>query len=221
MRAQELEQGMLDELAFLTQLGESFWTALGESCGMAPALLRSEVISAAHVSMAFFSMRTLAEARKFPWCLGVGDKDKNLDDLAAGPMPAEPVSAKIWHLVRLGFNRTQLKQGLDLIVDCPWGTASAEQQHASATIMKKFHPEYGMESLMLRSMLHSFRLLLPGATEAEKQLSAQLQKVQKLMAKRPQCISGRQADVRRPGVQGQSCDEAAGDSSCGATAAHR
>ena len=177
LRAQKLKGGMLEELAFLTHLGGPFWTALGEACGMAPALLRSEVISAAHVPMAFFSVRTLAEARMLPWCLGVGDKDKNLDDLAVGPMPAEPVSAKIWHLVRLGFNRTQLKQALDLLMDCPWGTASAEQQHASATVMKKFHPEYGTETLMLRSMLHSFRLLPPGATEGEKQLLAQQQKV--------------------------------------------
>ena len=123
-----------------------FWIALGEACGMAPALLRSEVISAAQASMAFFSVRALAEARKLSWCLGAGDKDKNLDNLAAGPMPAEPVSAKIWHLVRLGFNRTQLKQALDLLMDCPGGMASAEQQHASATTVKKLHPECGLGS---------------------------------------------------------------------------
>jgi len=196
LRARELEETMLEELAFLTNLGEPLWIALGDACGMAPGQLRSEVISAAHVSMAFFSMRTLAEAKKLPWSLGVGDKDKNLDELAAGPRPAEPVSAKIWHLVRLGFSRPQLKQALELVMDCPWGTASAEQQHASATLFKKFHPEYGMETLMLRSMLHSFRLLLPGAVEGEKQLASQLKRVQVLMAKKPERISGRHLFVK-------------------------
>eukprot|EP00974_Lingulodinium_polyedra_P080966 7843964-Lingulodinium_polyedra.AAC.1 len=94
-------------------------------------------------------MRTLADARRLPWSLGAGDREANLVVLQAGPKPEEPVAAKIWHLLRLGYNRLQLNLGIDLLMDCPWGTASVERQHASATLLRKYHPEYGQETFMV------------------------------------------------------------------------
>eukprot|EP00974_Lingulodinium_polyedra_P075124 7279293-Lingulodinium_polyedra.AAC.1 len=58
-------------------------------------------------------------------------------------------------------------------MDCPWGASSAEQLHASATSSRKFHPEYGTETLMVRAFLRSLRLLMPGPTPEGKQLLSQ------------------------------------------------
>eukprot|EP00974_Lingulodinium_polyedra_P134167 11228301-Lingulodinium_polyedra.AAC.1 len=158
---------------------------------MAPSILKSETLAAAHTSIGFVTMRCLAEAKKLPWCLGVGDVDSNLDSLLEGPVPQEPMAAKVHQLLSVGFNREQVKQALSLLLDCPWGTATVEQGHASGTLLKKFHPELGKESLVLRSFFHSFRRLLPGPTEGEKVLAAAEAKVQKLLAKEPQKVTGR------------------------------
>jgi hypothetical protein len=85
-----------------------------------------------------------------------------------------------------------LKQGLELLLDCPWSTASAEQQHASATLMKKYHKEYSTESLRLRSLGHTLRLLLPSLTPEEKQRQKAHTTLARLESKRPQHFGGRQ-----------------------------
>ena len=81
-------------------------------------------------------------------------------------------------------------------MDAPWSTSSAEQVHASATIFRKYHPEYGTETLMVRAFLHPLRLLMPGPTQEEKQLSAQARRVTALLSKKPQHIAGRQVFVQ-------------------------
>ena len=87
--------------------------------------------------------------------MGTGDVDENLT--AAGPEPDQPTASNIWRLVRFGYNRAQLKKGLSLLLDAPWGTSGAEQQHASATLLKKFHPEVGQDSVMEHAFLHTLR----------------------------------------------------------------
>ena len=86
---------------------------------MDPCLLRSETLAAAHTSIGFVTMRALAEAKKLPWCLGVGDVDRNLQSLLEGPEPEEPIAAKVYRLLLVGFNTEQVKVGLALLLDCP------------------------------------------------------------------------------------------------------
>eukprot|EP00972_Heterocapsa_arctica_P096300 14207510-Heterocapsa_arctica.AAC.1 len=61
----------------------------------------------------------------------------------------------------MGFNRQQLLVGLQLLLDCPWGTVAVEQAHASAAVVKRYHHEYGLETLLPRSFVHGMRKLLP------------------------------------------------------------
>eukprot|EP00974_Lingulodinium_polyedra_P055067 5296152-Lingulodinium_polyedra.AAC.1 len=146
---------MLEELEFLASIKPAVWQALGQACGCAPAILQSEVVIAGHISFAFMEKRSFSQAAKLPWALGMGDIEENLQELKNGPEPQDVTSSKIWHLLQVGYNMQQLKQGVELLMDCPWGTSSAEQLHASATIFRKFHPEYGTETLMVRAFLHS------------------------------------------------------------------
>ena len=196
-RVAELEDAMAQEVGFLTSLKQPVWEAIGNVCGMTPGELRSRVLSAAHVANGFLYTKCLTPAKQLPWSLGVGDVDENLSRLAGGPLPAQPTAQKIWQLLRIGYNNAQLKIGLALLLDAPWGTASVEQQHASATVVKKFHPEISQESLMERAFLHTFRLLLPSPDTEAQRVEAQRQRViQLLFRRRPQAIGGRQVFVK-------------------------
>ena len=90
----------------------------------------------------------------------------------------------------------QILQGLELLLDCPWSTGSAEQQHASATMVRRQHPEYGLESVRIRACVHSLRLLLPSKTNEEKQLAKQVSVLARLEAKQPSRLTGRHLYVR-------------------------
>lgn len=164
MHLSHLKSTMVEELQFLSNIRPKVWQALGSACGMAPKALRSEVLTAGHISLAFMEMRAFSEAGKLPWTLGVGDIEQNLAQLKQQPEPSDATSWKIWHLLHIGYNVEQLKQGARLLMDAPCGASSAEQVHASATIFRKYHPEYGTETLMVRAFLHSLRLLMPGPT---------------------------------------------------------
>ena len=74
--------------------------------------------------------------------------------------------------------------------------SSAEQVHASATMFRKSHPEYGTETLTARAFLHSLRLLMLGPKREEKQISAQARRVTALLSQRPEHLAGRQVFVQ-------------------------
>jgi hypothetical protein len=196
LRCAELEEALGDEVSYLANMKDVVWDTLAETCSMSGGELRSEVLGASHISIGFLQSKVLQEAKAFPWCLGYGDQPSKLSALKAGPQPEEPVTAKIWQLLQLGFNEHQLKRGLELLMDCPWGTATVERQHASATLVKKHHPEYGTESLVSRAFFHTLRLCLPGQSPEEKRLAAQQRKLDKLVRKAPQRITGRQVFVK-------------------------
>ena len=186
-----------EEMDFIDGLGAFTWNTLNSLFdGEDPGDFQAEVLSAGHRAIAYVNIKTLSEARSHPWSLAVGDMDGNLMALQQGPEPEEPVARKIWHLLRLGVDLKQVKQGLSLLLDCPWGTASAEQQHASGTIMRKFHPELGQESLMVRSLLHTLRHLMPQASREGRRLLRAQQALERLRQKNPERLSGRQMYVK-------------------------
>lgn len=191
LRLRELEDAMNDEMRFLANTSDSVWAWLGEALDICAATLRSDVLAAGHTTIGFIATKSLSEAKKLPWSLGCGDVDLNLDELIAGAEPAEPTAAKIYRLLRLGFNRLQIKQALSLLMDAPWGTQSVEQGHASATLVKKVHPEFSKESLMLRAFFHSFRKLLPSISDEDKKLVALGKRVNRLLQKSPDKVTGR------------------------------
>lgn len=191
LKAQELEDTMAQEIEFLAGIKASVWKWLGETCDLDAAKLRSDVLAAAHVQVGFIMTKALGEAKGLPWSLGCGNVDQNLDELLAGGPPTDPTAAKIKRLLELGYNRAQIKQGLALLLDCPWGTQSVEQGHASATLVKKAHPDFSRDSLMLRSFFHSFRRLLPGPSQEERRTDAHCRNVDKLLAKSPTKLAGR------------------------------
>jgi hypothetical protein len=196
MRLAFLKQCVLEEQQWLDGLPSQVWEPIAEVVGCAAPELRADTIAAGHISVAFLHARVFSEAEKHPWSLACGDIPANLEELANGPEPVERTARKIWRLLQLNFNRHDIQQGLELLLDCSWGTASAEQQHASATLVKKFHREIGTEGLLVRSLLHSMRHLLCQPTTEERHMERLGRQVAKLQAKQPQNIQGRQLYFR-------------------------
>jgi hypothetical protein len=196
-RIAEHRASVEEEIDWLAGLDMSVWEALaGVCCEHSGQVLRADTMQAAHISMAFVDQKVFRECSKHPWSLATGDQEENLKTLAAGPEPEEPTAWKIWKLCRLGFPRAQVLEGLQPLLDCPWGTASVERQHASATLVLGRHPDYGSETLLLRSLAHSLRLLVPGQSQTERRLARQRLVLEKMGRQRPQGISGRQIYVK-------------------------
>lgn len=198
-RLAALTETVDSELDWLASVGSHVWEPLASMASRADLsgqVLRSECLHAAHISRGFMQHRFFAAASEYPWRLATGDQDANLASLMSGPKPAEECAGKIWELLHLGFNKNQIKQGLELVLDAPWGTASAEQQHASATLIKKHHKEYNTETLRLRSLCHTLRLILPTISVEDKQIHKAQASLAKLSSKRPQNFGGRQLYLR-------------------------
>ena len=190
-RADMLSDTLLEELTWLSNLPEHVWGNIGSTCGLHAQELRSNTLEAAHVSVAFIRHRTLSMVNEYPWSLLQGDINANLDRLKAAERPQESVASKIWGLLQIGFNRHELLLGLDLLSDCGWSTTSVEQQHGSAAVMHKVHPDYSSETLTTRSMVHMMRQFFRRSPEDHKE-AALAAKVRRLFAKKPQHFTGRQ-----------------------------
>ena len=111
--------------------------------------------------------------------MSVGDVPTNLDNLVAGARPKQPVAAKIWNLLKTGWPRADLIAGILMMRQAPWGTGPAEQQHASATVVAKFHAEIGGDALAIRAFLHTLRhyihpMEVAGSTPGQRPVSGGL-----------------------------------------------
>ena len=113
--------------------------------------------------------RFLNHVLQLPFRLCIGDVDQNLQELVSEDEPAEPTSRKIWQLIKVyGCNKERIKAALALVAQASWHTGVAEQQHASGTVVSKYHPEITQDALVIRAYVHTLRHLLPEATEGEK-----------------------------------------------------
>ena len=188
------EVAMNEELAWISNIPRCVWGMLDKVAHCGSRVLCSDTLAAAHVQKAFVNNRFIETAKGLPWCLCRGDLNLNLRNLKDGPMPYEPTAFKIWTLMQepICWPLDELVRGLKLMGDCPWTTTSTEQQHASATLIKRYHPDYVQDTVMHRAMVHSLRRLVPSRSEDEKQVEILRAKLQKLASKSPAKISGRQ-----------------------------
>ena len=96
--ADKVKAAMQDELAWLegrpARLWASVLAAIDSSFGWTALRLRSDILSGAHISAAYFSMKTMALVERHPWCIARGDMYRNLDELKAAPQPDQATAAK-------------------------------------------------------------------------------------------------------------------------------
>ena len=189
-----LKEEVHTELSWLSGLIPFVWERLA-TCSVSDGFgsLRSDVLHGALAAAGFLDQKVFRHADGHPWSLARGNIGDNITKLLPEACPEEPIAAKVWGLCTHGFNQEMVSQGLRLLLEVPWGTVAAEQQHASATIMKKHHKELTTETLRLRAFAHSMKHLFPDPPSAnEKKVRQTMQKLEKLASKRPQNTGGRQ-----------------------------
>ena len=189
----ELWAAATKELKYVVDLPDHLWCKLAQvSDGLTATQLKDRVIRGAHVSYHFLWRRVLKPAGGLPWRLVRGNVDENLDWLAAQPAaPSEPCSKNMWYLLQNDrLPRAHLKAVVSLLGECSWSSMPAEQQHASVALLHRWHPEYGVEQLVSRAILHQTVRLLPHMRKGEKQLVKLVRKMQQVDARQPQKVSG-------------------------------
>ena len=188
-----MEDDMKQELYYLSNLSDASWSLFDDVVGAdpSPRVLRTEVLTAASISAAFVYRRAFRSAKSLPWTLTRGCIAENLRALAAGDMPDETISAKIWQLMRLGYNVKELTEALGLLAEARWSTKVVEQQHGSAAAMHKAHPSYIAESLSRRAFLHMVTALLPSPSDSDPRRDKIDRRIAALERQQPEKISGR------------------------------
>jgi hypothetical protein len=190
----KLKQLAAEEMQWLCDVGDSIWDALATLCEAPSSQLRDLTLRAAHVAHGFVRMRIFDVAESPPYDIALGDIDANMRRLKDGAEPnTHPVTWKIWKLMQLDSNHNEIRAGINLMRELPWGTKPAEEQHASVSLMARHHPDYEQSSLQHRAALHTLRKILPAETADEvraKRLGAQLSRLE---SRRPHAIGARQA----------------------------
>lgn len=159
-----LESTVQEELEWVTELvGDFSWQQLaavvGEGCSVHD--LRTEIILASFTSAAFLRRKIFVPAKQLPWSLVTGEGvDVELQKLQeSNEAMVDPTAAKIRSLALVGYNRHELKQAIELLLDIRWSTSVVEQGHRSATIVRQLHKTLGKDMLMMRSYLHMLKPL--------------------------------------------------------------
>ena len=152
--------------------------------------MKAECIVGAHTSFHFFWRRVLELAGNETWCYTRGDLAANIEELKTGPEPTEPTSNQLWQLAHLGYPVHLLILTLKLLAQVAWTTLPCEQFHGSLSVFRRWHPEFGPEPLVGRSLVLQFaRILVPQISKAERELAKTQAIIRKLGAK-PQKGSG-------------------------------
>jgi hypothetical protein len=206
-QADVLRQAMHDAASRIGDISIFIWDRLGGLSGCHGAHMRSMCIRAAHRTCAFTEFRVLRVADQLPWSLCRGDIADNLDLLKQGDRPADTTSGKLWDLLHIDYNKYQLVRMVELLGDAPWSTYVTEQLHASAALVSRHHPDYGLGTLLSRSLVITARKLLPAESKQQKGIARLQKRVNVLLNKCPEKAGARQrffADLSKAGASRRS-----------------
>eukprot|EP00971_Amphidinium_carterae_P325342 6455568-Amphidinium_carterae.1 len=182
-----------DEYLCLEEITPGAWKVLAESFQSDPETIRDMVLLSATTAWGYLDWRVLSVATSLPWSLCLGDTAGNLAELLAqGTPPQEPISLRIWQLHSIGVTDAVLLDGINALQSCAWTSQVSERQHASTSLVKKHHPEYGLESLSSRSWMHFFNNFLFRQNASERVYRHHMQKLARAQRRQPNKCTGRQ-----------------------------
>ena len=139
-----LRELIAGEIAELENLPLQTWQRLTIFADVDAHTLQHAVLTVVRVAAAYFEKKTLIPASSQIYSLLEGDIESNVLHFTQGPAPPEAgVLAKLYVLWHAGYNRHLILQALDLLSQCPWSTMVVEQLHASCSLVRRHHPEYG------------------------------------------------------------------------------
>lgn len=188
------EAASREELALIGSWDMQVWQGMhdrGLIGEVAPRVFQGRVIHAGLNALAFLESECYRPALMYPWYLAQGDVDANLRALQTGPEATEETTFKIQKLLKRGYNYQQIKSGVLLLREVPWGTVSTEQAHASVTLVKRQHPQFELESIVVRAGIHTLRKLLPQVSPEEKALAKLQQALARLRTSQTRKITGK------------------------------
>ena len=155
----EVLETAIEELQLLESLPTEVWKCLSDHAGISPTDMRHKVTSGCHVSLAYLDKRVFSTLCALPWSLCIGDVNHNLEQLLQEPeMPTDVTSQKIWSLGRSGFDRRRLVQAIEAMRELSFTSHLTEKLHASAALVKRHHPDYGVRTTEMRAFVHTFRI---------------------------------------------------------------
>eukprot|EP00971_Amphidinium_carterae_P352665 6492695-Amphidinium_carterae.3 len=160
------------ELEFILAISDSVWMRFGSFCNARGHILRHQVVRASLVAIAYMSRKIFEVAEGLPWDLALGDLETNLSELVSLPTPPEEVvSQKIWTLAAAGIPKARLLQCLRLLQCVSWTSHVTERLHASASVIRKRHPDYTSDTLRARAFLHSLSSPCQRLTDVKQEIS--------------------------------------------------
>lgn len=99
----------------------------------------------------------------------------------------------IWMLLTKGLVTTEdIVKALRLLQQLPWSTNTTEEQHASASVIARLHPEYDAETVRIRAFVHCFLKILPAKGDEDKHIEKEREQLGCLMRLNPNYLTGRQ-----------------------------
>ena len=101
------------------------------------------------------------------------------------------MSAQLWMLLRIGFDKKQLVSTINVLAEAPWTTMVAEQQHSSLARLRVWHPEYSANALVSHALVLQLRRLLPAVSDTEKKIQRLRASLDRVLAKNPEKASVR------------------------------
>ena len=175
LRARELWGGVNMELDYVSHFPRLLWVYLASAVGD-PALdfhdMRSMVIEAARVSIAYLDRNLYSPLREKPLSLTQGDMDHNLEELRARDVTGDDDLTKKIHFC-MHLCAHQCKQAMRLVLDAPCSIALVEKGHAAGAFVKRFHRTLGQAQLELRAFLNEVRPLFRMSPEQARSLKLQ------------------------------------------------
>jgi len=189
-----LQKLVMEEISWVGALDAFIWQRFSAVLGGAalPWELCHSALHAGQVARAFMHERIFSAVQGYPWKLAVGNVQENFDALAASDEPhSDSCTHKNRLLLRAGFSRASLAEGVALLAEVPWSSVPVEQAHASAATLHRFHPGYSEEMLATRATLHQCRHLFQDPEQA-KEARAQ-QRLTVMQRKNPAKTSGKHA----------------------------
>eukprot|EP00971_Amphidinium_carterae_P327501 6458906-Amphidinium_carterae.1 len=168
-----LDQLMMD-LDYLDHMDPFITGVVANMVCIEPMRFHDRVMTSALVQVAFMEYRIFAIARGLPWRLCAGDIDANISVLAHMSVDelesAHPIVRSITSLLSVGLHQNVLSEAVRLLAQAAWSSYLTEKFHASASTVRKFHPDLSPDMLLARSLLHQVRQMLPSVSAEQRQL---------------------------------------------------
>ena len=193
LRFEELAATLEEEVDWLMGIPWFVAASIAPLGGMTVPELRTNLCKVSHVMVGFINERVFQHLQEHPFSLAVGGLERlseNLIDMEAGPEPDEQMAKQLWLLMHMGYPKHRLIGVLLLLQRLEWTTLTAEQLHAGAALMMRHHPDYGMSTLLSRTMTHMARRLLPSRDAEEKLLDKSQRKLAREIATCPERCAG-------------------------------